>query len=309
MDDLLNMKDFAKKYLNQSGIYQIINIFNNKSYIGSSINLGKRFTKCHIYKLNHNKHCTKLQNDFNLHGEYFRVKILENCQEFQLLEKERYYIELLKPEYNTIVYHKLDVVKNINEDYFYLNTKKNNDCIEYKNGDEYGRISKHKKSISAHIISFFLYNSYLPIGIVRHLCNNKKCVNPLHLKDGSHSENYKDRKLGKFNNIEIEFIRQNKKELTGKDLQDLFFQKFNKTITLGYIYSVWNNSLKFDNNYKYINKKNKITNTHKEWIKKQTKLSNNEIVNLFKKKFNFSINIFTVIKIKRNKYGKSIYAN
>ena len=52
-----------------------------------------------------------------------------------------------------------------------------------------------KKTISAHRLSFKLHYGYLP-KIVMHICNNKTCINPLHLKDGTQSENilqsYKD---------------------------------------------------------------------------------------------------------------------
>lgn len=37
------------------GIYQIKNIHNDKVYIGSSVNIGKRYTQ-HIYDLKYNIH-------------------------------------------------------------------------------------------------------------------------------------------------------------------------------------------------------------------------------------------------------------
>ena len=52
-----------------SGIYKIINIVNNKYYVGSSINLGRRKSK-HFSELRHNKHNNKyLQNAWNKYGE------------------------------------------------------------------------------------------------------------------------------------------------------------------------------------------------------------------------------------------------
>lgn len=51
-----------------------------------------------------------------------------------------------------------------------------------------------QKRISAHRLSFYLWNGYLPV-VVRHICNNRKCCNPLHLLDGDHSDNLVDRYL------------------------------------------------------------------------------------------------------------------
>ena len=51
------------------GVYVLKNIINNKSYIGSSSNIGNRITK-HMSLLKHNKHDNALlQKDFNLFGE------------------------------------------------------------------------------------------------------------------------------------------------------------------------------------------------------------------------------------------------
>lgn len=44
-----------RTYLNKSGIYRIINVINNKFYIGSAINLRKR-RNTHFEQLNNNKH-------------------------------------------------------------------------------------------------------------------------------------------------------------------------------------------------------------------------------------------------------------
>jgi len=80
----------------QSGVYCII--INNKHYIGSSINIKRRIIQ-HKSDLVCNKHCNQyLQNAYNKHGK-IKVKILEVTNE-KLEEKELYYINLLKAEYN-----------------------------------------------------------------------------------------------------------------------------------------------------------------------------------------------------------------
>lgn len=69
-------------------------------------------------------------------------------------------------------------------------------CIEYT-----GHISKTgygldydpltQKTISAHRLAFREANGYLP-KVVMHICDNKKCVNPEHLKAGTQSDNILD---------------------------------------------------------------------------------------------------------------------
>jgi group I intron endonuclease len=85
----------------KGGIYKILNIKNNKFYIGSSKNLIKRKNQHFLFlKLNihHNKH---LQNSWNKYEpENFIFEILEICDQGDLLIKEQYYIDTLRPHYN-----------------------------------------------------------------------------------------------------------------------------------------------------------------------------------------------------------------
>jgi group I intron endonuclease len=79
-----------------SGIYSIVNIVNNKVYIGSAIDFEKRW-KRHLKDLSENKHCNiHLQRAYLKYGESnFRFNIVEKC-EYQkdiILEKENYYID------------------------------------------------------------------------------------------------------------------------------------------------------------------------------------------------------------------------
>lgn len=93
-----------------SGIYCIINTFNNKRYVGSSINLHMRLQR-HRSMLRKNYHQNrKLQNSWNKHSEErFDCYILEYCPEDLLIVREQYYIDNLKPEYNLV----LEVERNI----------------------------------------------------------------------------------------------------------------------------------------------------------------------------------------------------
>lgn len=80
------------------GIYKILNIINNKIYIGSAVRLSNR-KATHFYKLKNNKHTNNyLQNAFNKYGgSKFKFEIIEyvddkNC----LIAREQYYMDLYK---------------------------------------------------------------------------------------------------------------------------------------------------------------------------------------------------------------------
>jgi group I intron endonuclease len=85
----------------KSGIYKIINIVNNKFYIGSSKELSKRWTQ-HKSKLKYNKHGNIiLQRSWNKYGkECFIFEIIEECDVAFLLEREQFFLDTLKPYYN-----------------------------------------------------------------------------------------------------------------------------------------------------------------------------------------------------------------
>lgn len=57
----------------------------------------------------------------------------------------------------------------------------------------YGRFSIHQKVHRAHRISYYLYNGRIAKeNLICHKCDNPKCVNPLHLFEGSSKDNTHD---------------------------------------------------------------------------------------------------------------------
>lgn len=85
-----------------SGIYQIQNQINRKRYIGSAVNLEKRWWN-HLSSLRHNSHHNPhLQAAFHKYGEdAFAVSVLEYVEDLeQLIVREQYFLGALSPEYN-----------------------------------------------------------------------------------------------------------------------------------------------------------------------------------------------------------------
>jgi group I intron endonuclease len=80
-----------------SGVYKIENKFNGKIYIGSSINIEKRFY-VHKFLLNKGSHYNKhLQCAWNKNRNYFNFSILEECSPLECIEFEQYYLDYFKP--------------------------------------------------------------------------------------------------------------------------------------------------------------------------------------------------------------------
>jgi len=83
---------------------------------------------------------------------------------------------------------------------FYKNTKQVDDCMIWTKSldvDRYGIYSYIengvRKTHRAHRFSYELnYGPISPGKMIRHLCNNRSCINPKHLIEGTHAENMKD---------------------------------------------------------------------------------------------------------------------
>lgn len=85
----------------ECGIYRLFNTKTGECYVGSSINIHKRWIK-HLSRLRLKEHHSeKLQSDWEFFGAHnFTLEILELCDEEQLVQREQYYIDTLHPLYN-----------------------------------------------------------------------------------------------------------------------------------------------------------------------------------------------------------------
>lgn len=85
----------------QSGVYQIENLVNNKVYIGSSANVYNR-AYTHKTKLKKRKHSNQhLESSYHKYGfNKFKFNIIEYCEKDNITEIEQSYIDKRNPEYN-----------------------------------------------------------------------------------------------------------------------------------------------------------------------------------------------------------------
>jgi group I intron endonuclease len=91
-------------YTNTSGIYKIVNSITRDFYIGSAVSLTSR-KAVHFKTLKNGTHGNyKLQNHYNLYGvKVFIFEVLEVVEQVSnLITREQYYIDTLKPTYNIL---------------------------------------------------------------------------------------------------------------------------------------------------------------------------------------------------------------
>lgn len=90
---MINIEE-CKQYKEQSGIYRITLLKDNRCYIGSSIDLGRRIRN-HYTDLKSNIHKNQyLQRTWNKHGENsFIFDILEICNRLEVLDREQYWMD------------------------------------------------------------------------------------------------------------------------------------------------------------------------------------------------------------------------
>ena len=104
---LENKNQILQENQNKSGIYRWINNYQDgllkKTYIGSSINLKNRFSIYYSEVLLIKYDCMLINKALLKYGySNFTLEILEYCEPSKCIEREQYYIDLIKPEYNIL---------------------------------------------------------------------------------------------------------------------------------------------------------------------------------------------------------------
>nr|QID02720.1 hypothetical protein [Orbilia oligospora]QID02784.1 GIY endonuclease [Orbilia oligospora] len=95
-----------KENKSKSGVYRWVNLENGKSYVGSSTKLSRRLRDYYdISFLNAEikKNKSLIYNALLKYGySNFQLEIIEYCASENCIEREQHYLDVLKPEYNTL---------------------------------------------------------------------------------------------------------------------------------------------------------------------------------------------------------------
>lgn len=85
------------------GIYKITNTINGSFYIGSSLNVKHRMAVHKCKSMWKQIPSNKMYQEMKTIGvDKFQFEIIEECSKEILRDREQYYIELLKPNYNNL---------------------------------------------------------------------------------------------------------------------------------------------------------------------------------------------------------------
>ena len=101
---LINKFNIYKDNQGKSGIYRWTNLINDKSYVGSAVKLNRRLSDYYCidkFKRIRIKGRSLISNAILKYKiNNFNLDILEYCEPNIIIEREQYYLDLLKPEYN-----------------------------------------------------------------------------------------------------------------------------------------------------------------------------------------------------------------
>lgn len=215
-----------KTMFEKSGIYQITNILNNKTYIGSSKNIYNRLHQhfCKLqYKNSHNKH---LQYSFQKYGkENFKVEVLMYCCEKERLKLEQLFLEKYKPEYNK----SLNVKGSLNT--FVSNERKKQISNTLKSKYKSGEIKAYKQKHNWKTI--YVYDIFT-LNLIRTFDNKKQIYYEWNLKIGSYNKIEKALRKNKNNKYQYFFSlkKLDKKQLIDKIKQCLPTRNFKELSNL-----------------------------------------------------------------------------
>jgi hypothetical protein len=99
-------EQICKDNIQKTGIYRWTHIVSGKSYVGSSTNLSIRFKNyfnISYLERESEKNNSKIYRALLKYGySSFKVDIIEYCDPIIVIEREQYYLDNLKLEYNTL---------------------------------------------------------------------------------------------------------------------------------------------------------------------------------------------------------------
>lgn len=170
----------------KAGVYKISNSSNGKCYVGSSIDINRRRLE-HFSALFKNKHVNQhLQNAYNKYGrECFNFEVIEVIEittniKQDLLDREQFWIDNIKPEYNILLvagsalgYHHTEEtkqkisrtttgIKKSKEHAKHISEGQRGRTLTKEHKEKLSQAAKQRKSMSHHsIISIdgIIYNS------------------------------------------------------------------------------------------------------------------------------------------------------
>lgn len=150
----------------KQGVYCIINLVNNKFYIGSATQKSgfRRRWQKHLLDLINNKHTnTHLQRAFNIDGKNnFKFYILETHDDYNtIINREQYWINNSNCLNPNIGYNKYPIAISINKDYIASKEtrKKLSNKLKGIPRPEWMKI-KYGKPISQHTLDGVLITTY-----------------------------------------------------------------------------------------------------------------------------------------------------
>jgi hypothetical protein len=102
----INKKIIYKENRNKTAIYRLNNLVTGESYVGSAVDLTRRLW-CHFslgfLKKELRRNRSIISSSLLKYGySNFSLDILEFCDKNLLIEREQYYFNMLKPEYNIL---------------------------------------------------------------------------------------------------------------------------------------------------------------------------------------------------------------
>ncbi len=186
------------------GIYIITNMVTAETYIGSSVDIAKRWSD-HRWHLKNNRHKNPLlQAAYDRDGlNAFHLGVLEHVEQAeQLVCREQHYLDLLKPVYNgdevaIRAPYRTWRSDEADRERFWSKVDKTADGCWLWQGtmlqQGYGCFKIAGKMYKAHRVAYLYAVDPIPVGLVLcHTCDNPRCVRPDHLFPGTYKDNMQD---------------------------------------------------------------------------------------------------------------------